>query len=187
MPAPRDDAEFRTLYESNRTRLHALMLRMAGPLEADDLLQVTFEKAAKNLASFRGDARASTWLYRIAVNVALDWLRSRREVAPSVPPPDEAPTPEQNVSHEQMNACIRNEIAKLPENLREVFMLHTLCGFDDEEIAHTLGISKANAKVRLHRARQAFRGIIAARCDFYRGELSCKPASPDCCATSAKP
>ena len=80
-----------------------------------------------------------------------------------------------------MQACIRGEIAKLSDVHREVFMLSALGGLSDEEIAQTLGISKANAKVRLHRARQEFRKIIAARCEFYQNELSCKPSSPECC------
>jgi hypothetical protein len=65
-------------------------------------------------------------------------------------------------------------------------MLSALGGLADDEIARTLGISRDNAKVRLHRARQTFKHVIAARCDFYRDELSCKPASADCC-TPATP
>jgi Sigma-70, region 4 len=65
-------------------------------------------------------------------------------------------------------------------------MLSALGGLTDTEIAQTLGISHDNAKVRLHRARQEFKKIIEARCDFYRNELSCKPTSPDCCAPSQR-
>ena len=50
---------------------------MVGPQDAEDLTQVTFAKAAQALPNFRGDAEVSTWLHRLAVNVALDWLRSR--------------------------------------------------------------------------------------------------------------
>jgi RNA polymerase sigma-70 factor (ECF subfamily) len=152
------------------------------------------------LPTFRGDAEASTWLHRIAANVASDWLRSRatKEAKLTIPLPDAADdetptaaieaaevnrplTPEQLVSQHEMRDCIRGEIGKLPEAQRIVLMLSALGGFADDEIAHTLGISLDNAKVRLHRARQAFKKIIAARCDFYRNELSCKPASPECC------
>ncbi len=52
---------------------------------------------------------------------------------------------------------------------------------NDQEIAAILGVTHGNAKVLLHRARQEFKEIIAARCDFYQNELSCKPTSPDCC------
>jgi DNA-directed RNA polymerase specialized sigma24 family protein len=89
-------------------------------------------------------------------------------------------------SHKQMHECIRREIGKLPESLRTVLMLSALAGLTDGEIAETLGITHNNAKVRLHRARQEFKKIIEARCDFYRNELSCKPTSPDCCVPSAQ-
>ena len=86
-----------------------------------------------------------------------------------------------------MRECIRREIGKLPETLRTAFMLSALGGLTDDEIGRTLGISHNNAKVRLHRARQEFKKIIEARCDFYRNELSCKPTSADCCTPSTAP
>lgn len=181
-------------------RIRRLLARLVGPQNAEDLTQTVFAKAAAALPSFRGDAEPSTWLYRIATNVASDWLHSRsaHEAKVTVPFPeasnddaqaaaidaadvDTNPSPDQELSHKDMQACIRGEIAKLSDVHREVFMLSALGGLSDEEIAQTLGISKANAKVRLHRARQEFRNIIAARCDFYQNELSCKPSSPECC------
>jgi RNA polymerase sigma-70 factor (ECF subfamily) len=100
---------------------------------------------------------------------------------------DGGPSAEQLLSNKEMRDCIRREIGKLPETLRTVFMLSALGGLTDEEIGRTLGISHNNTKVRLHRARQEFKKIIEARCDFYRNELSCKPASPDCCSGANKP
>ena len=85
-----------------------------------------------------------------------------------------------------MHDCIRGEIGKLPDSLRTVFMLSALGGLTDDEIARTLDISYNNTKVKLHRARQEFKKIIAERCEFYRNELSCKPASPDCCSPANK-
>ena len=192
---------FRKLYDANQQRIRRLLARLVGPQNAEDLTQTVFAKAAAALPSFRGDAEVSTWLYRIATNVASDWLHSRsaHEAKVTVPFPeasdddaraaaidaadvDTNPSPDQELSHKDMQACIRGEIAKLSDVHREVFMLSALGGLSDEEIAQTLGISKANAKVRLHRARQEFRNIIAARCDFYQNELSCKPSSAECCA-----
>ena len=191
--------KFRTLYDANHQRVTRFLARIVGPQEAEDLAQAVFEKAAKALPSFRGDAKASTWLRRIAANVASDWLRGRpaHEAKLTVPLPDgpgedmrvatagaaaAEPTPEEEVARKDMRDCIRGEIGKLPEAHRTVLMLNALGGLTDEEIAETLGISRGNAKVRLHRARQEFKKIIEARCDFYRNELSCKPTSPDCCA-----
>ncbi len=179
---------------------------MVGHQEAEDLTQTVFAKAAKALPEFRGEAQTSTWLYRIAANVASDWLRSRstHEAKLTVPLPDTSnedmrgvsvgsaevdkqPSPELALAHKDMRDCIRGELAKLPDAHRTVFMLSALGGLTDDEIAQTLGISRGNAKVKLHRARQEFRKIIEARCDFYRNELSCKPASPECCTSATPP
>jgi len=192
---------FRTLYEANQGRVHRLLARLVGPQDAEDLTQTVFAKAPKGLPTFRGEAETSTWLYRIAANVASDWLRSRsaHEAELTVllsdasgddmhgttigsADVDSRPSPEQQLSQKDMHECIRREMGKLPHARRQVLMLSALGGLSDEEIAATLGISKGNVKVRLHRARQEFRKIIAARCDFYRNELACKPSSPDCCA-----
>jgi RNA polymerase sigma-70 factor (ECF subfamily) len=192
---------FRALYEANHGRVYRLLARLVGLQDAEDLTQTVFAKAAKGLPIFRGDAETWTWLYRIAANVASDWLRSRsrheaeltaslsgasgddmRATTIGSADVDSRPSPEQQLSQKDMHDCIRREMGKLPDAHRDVLMLSALGGLGDDEIAATLGISKGNVKVRLHRARQEFRKIIAARCDFYRNELSCKPSSPDCCA-----
>lgn len=197
---------FRTLYDANHQRVRGLLARIAGSQEAEDLAQAVFAKAAKALPSFRGEAQMSTWLYRIAVGVASDWLHSRsaHEAKLTVPLPDASdeemraadngsvavdsqPSPEEELARKDTRDCIRGEIGKLPEAYRSVLMLSMLGGLTDDEIAETLGISQGNAKVRLHRARQEFKKIIEARCDFYQTELSCKPTSPDCCTPSQLP
>jgi RNA polymerase sigma-70 factor (ECF subfamily) len=181
-----------------------MLARLVGSQEAEDLTQTVFAKAARALPTFRGDAEASTWLYRIAANVASDWLRSRstHEARLTVPLPgasddnarpatmgmadiDSLPSPEQKLSEKDIHACFRGEIGKLPDAHREIMMLSALGGLSDDEVAQTLGITKGNVRVRLHRAREEFKRIIAARCDFYRNELSCKPNSPDCCAPTS--
>jgi RNA polymerase sigma-70 factor (ECF subfamily) len=196
---------FRAVYDANHRRIRDLLARMVGPQDAEDLVQAVFVKAAKALPTFRGEARTSTWLHRIAVSVASDWLRSRstHEAKLTVPLPDTAhediraasssvdvdsrPSPEEELARKDTRNCIRGEIGKLPDAHRTVLMLSMLGGLTDDEIAETLDISRGNVKVRLHRARQEFRKIIEARCDFYRTELSCKPTSPDCCPPSRRP
>jgi len=193
-------ADFRALFDAHQQRVHALLIRMVGRQEAEDLTQITFAKAAQALSTFHGDADASTWLHRIAVNVALDWLRSRsaQEAKLNIPLPassaeetgaltnaaviDRPASPEQDVAQKDVHDCIRAEIAKLPPQYREVLTLSFLGRLDDNEIAESLGITPGSAKVRLHRARQEFKKIIETRCDFYQNEFSCKPTSPDCCA-----
>jgi len=201
MSAQTDD--FRALYASNQRRIRTLLNRMVGPQDAEDLVQVTFTKAAQGFADFRNESDISTWLHRMAINVALDWLRSRpaRENNVTIPLADASAedigfigamvepllTPEQEVSQKNTHECLRNEIAKLPELYRDALALSFLAQLDDQQIADTLGITLGNAKVRLHRARQEFKKIIEARCAFYKEELSCKPASPECCEAAPTP
>lgn len=197
---------FASLYDANHDRVHRLLGRIVGPQEAEDLTQIVFAKAAKALPQFRGDAQASTWLYRIAANVASDWLRSRpaREAKLTVHLPevrdgatgegragvaliDIQSSPEQRLVRKEMRDHIRREIGQLPERNREALILGELGGLTDDEVAQALGISLANAKVRLHRARAQLKKAIGARCDFYRTELSCVPSSPACCAAATLP
>ena len=197
-----DGASFRRLHDANRQRVWRLLARMVGSQEADDLTQVVFVRAAKALPGFRGDAQASTWLYRIAVNVASDWLRGRPaheakmtvamgEALDAVNELDAAardspPSPEQELIRNEMRECIRGVIAQLPDGHRTVLMLGELAGLTDGEIAQTLGISRGSAKVRLHRARGRLRAALETRCDFYRNEnneLACEPKPAACCAS----
>ena len=133
-----------------------------------------------------------------------DWLRGRavREAKLTVHLPEvcarpargertspfrPAISPEQRLVRKEMHEYIRGEIGQLPEGNREVLILGELGGLTDDEVAQALGISLANAKVRLHRARAQLKTAIAARCDFYRTELSCAPSSPACCPPAAAP
>src|SRR5689334_533245 len=133
---------FRAIYHANHERVRRMLSRIVDPQDAEDLTQTVFANAAKALPTFRGDAEASTWLHRIAANVASDWLRSRatKEAKLTIPLPDAADdetptaaieaaevnrplTPEQLVSQHEMRDCIRGEIGKLPEAQRIVLML----------------------------------------------------------------
>src|SRR5450631_2829379 len=87
---------FRVLYASNQGRIRGLLNRMVGPQDAEDLTQVTFAKAAQALQAFRGKAEVSTWLYRLAVNVALDSLRSRPAHEAKLTDPLPEPSTEDN-------------------------------------------------------------------------------------------
>lgn len=201
----RNEADpFRALYDANHQRVRRLLARIAGPQEADDLAQVVFAKAARALPRFRGDAQTSTWLYRIAANVASDWLRSRaaHEAKAAVnltqAPDEEASqatatpvslehqaSPEQELARKQMRECIRGVIGQLPQSQRSVLVLAELGGLSDDEVAGTLGISRGNAKVRLHRARVQLKRALQARCDFYRNEdneFACEPKPAGSCA-----
>jgi RNA polymerase sigma-70 factor (ECF subfamily) len=194
---------FKTLYEANYQRVRQLLTRIVGPHVSEDLTQTVFAKAAKALPGFRGDAQSSTWLYRIATHVASDWLysRSAQEARMTVQLPEEQQgdagvttantalvddqmSPEQELVRKEMADCIRREIGQLAHGYQTVLILGELGGLSDDEVAKTLGISSANVRVRLHRARAQLREIVEKRCDFYRQELDCEPSSATCCASS---
>ncbi len=195
---------FERLYNENHQRICQLLTRIVGRHEAEDLAQIVFAKAARALPGFRGDAQASTWLYRIAAHAASDWLRGRAakegkataglagvhagEASHAVAGPDSLEnnsSPEQDLIRKEMCDCIRGVIGQLPEKHRTVLMLAELAGLADEEIAQTLGISRANAKVRLHRARAELKILLQKRCEFSRNEdneFVCEP-KPAACST----
>lgn len=190
---------FEQLYEANHQRVLRFLERIAGPEEARDLSQVVFAKAAKSLPDFRGDARTSTWLYRIAANVASDWLRGRqaREARATVQWPEgsadatagpvsgfashvDRTSPEQELIRNEMRDCIRRMIGRLPEKYWTVLMLGELGGFTDDEVARILGITRSNVKVRLHRARTQLKNTLETKCNFSRdadNEFVCEPKS----------
>lgn len=192
---------FRALYDANHERVRRFLARAAGPQEAEDLAQVVFAKAARSLLTFRGDAQASTWLYRIAANVVSDWLRGRsiREAKSTVALPDGADdaglggdsstsqarrsSPEQELIREEMGDCIRRLIGDLPDRHRSVLVLGELGSLTDSEVAEALGISRGNAKVRLHRARAQLKNAFEANCNFSRDEQNefvCEPKATHC-------
>jgi len=191
-------AAFRAVYDAHHARIVRLLARMVGSQDADDVAQTVFLKVAHALPAFRGDAELSTWLYRIAVNAASDWLGSRAvrdgKLTVGLPDPghrdggsavdvaiDERPTPEQALAHKNAADCLRADIGRLAEAHRDVLLLGLLGGMSDDEMAEILGITPGNARVRLHRAKAELKQIIGDRCDFYRGELACEPASRACC------
>jgi len=197
---------FQILYDENHERIRRLLARTAGPQEAEDLAQVVFSKAARALPTFRGRAQMSTWLYRIAANVASDWLRGRSTLEakatiqlPNAPDDtacgssvssasqEKQASPEQELIRNEMGDCIRRLIGQLPDKQRTVLVLGELGGLKDDEVAQTLGISRSNAKVRLHRARAQLKKVLEAHCDFSRNEdneFVCEPKPVACSASS---
>lgn len=197
-PMTTERPDFREVHDSLRPRVLRYLARMAGEAEAEDLAQEVFEKVSRGLEDFRGDAELSTWVYRIATNTALDRIRRRGKPTDSVDPllvdatviaegdrnvwTDETrQTLEGSVIRDEMNACIRDVVNRLPENYRTVIILGDLEGFQDKEIAEILGLSLRNAKVRLHRARVQLRKALEKACVFYRSEeneLACDRKEP---------
>ena len=151
-------------------------------LDAQDALQEALISIHTELSRFQGKSKFSTWAYRICINEALMFRRSRirrREDAiedfmPRFTPDGHLINTDRmrdwsqdalalvSVESDQMRAKIREGLLQLSDEQRAVFILRDLEGMDTDEVAHLLGISRGLVRQRLHRARLGLRGILDA-------------------------
>ena len=155
---------FETLYRSHAARIYALASRMAGSAdEGEDLLQEIFLQAFRKLGSFNGDSAIGTWLYRLALNHCLDFVRSKQAKMGKVTDTLDADTSiEPSARRETPIARIDLEraIAQLPAGCREAFVLHDIEGFDHREVGDMLGIAEGTSKSQVFKARMKLRAIL---------------------------
>ena len=120
--------------------------------EAEDVVQHAYVAAYKNLGQFRGEAKLSTWLTRIAVNEALSRVRKngRGEMEVVI---EQEPTPEDLAYRAEVGRILEQQIDELPEGMRVVFVMREVEELDTAETSACLGISEEAVRVRLHRAR----------------------------------
>ena len=154
-------------------RLHNRMLyRTAHAIlrdeaEAEEAVQDAYLKAYRNLATFRGESKLSTWLVRIVANEAL--MRRRRNPNPAEradqEPASEAPGPEEEAERAEVRRLVEAGINALPEGYRTVFVLRGLEEFSVEETALALGIPDATVSSRYFRARGLLRVWLAGGLD----------------------
>jgi len=158
-------------------QLRAYLERMVrNAADADDLLQETLMRIARGLPAFEGRASVKNWSFRIASNVAIDFLRKSAkttvvEFDETVADELEAgPGDEERLVLDEMNRCVREVIDGLPPEYRAALILHHLQGKTLAESAEILEISLANAKVRIHRAKTRLREALGQACEFYTSE-----------------
>jgi RNA polymerase sigma-70 factor, ECF subfamily len=163
-----DAGAFEELYRAHATRLYTLLARMAGSAEeAEDLLQDVFLSAHRKLGGFRGDSALGTWLYRMAVNHCLDYLRGRRaRMARATTSLDDDDAAEPAAATPLVPTAVsridlERAIAQLPDGCRTVFVLHDVEGFEHHEIGQLLGISEGTSKSQVHKARLKLRAMLS--------------------------
>ena len=183
-----EDAAFEELVRTHTPRLLGLARRIVGNEEdARDVLQDAFLSAFRSIERFQGDARLGTWLHRIVVNTALMKLRRRRRkpeesIEPLLPAFQSdghfaekfsswagGEAADVALSRSETRELIRGLIEQLPESFRTVLLLRDIEGLDTEESARVLDTTPNAVKIRLHRARQALRTLLAPH--FQRGAL----------------
>ncbi len=143
--------------------LQSYLIRLTGHDEdARDLAQETFVRVYRHRARFRREARFSTWLFQIALNVARDHQRHHRR-RPTEPleghaeTPAGGPLPDRQAEQTEATAAVRQAIAALPENLRAPLILAEYEKLPQAEIAQIIGTSVKGVETRLYRARDLLR------------------------------
>ncbi len=161
LAAAGDGRAFERLYCAHVDRINALVCRMMGLEEADDVTQEVFIRAWQKLDSFRGDAAFGTWLYRLAVNVILSRRQGRATDRERFHAPGDAIESAVAVVESVPDTIdFERAVMGLPAGARQVFVLHDVEGFKHREIAAMLGISAGTSKAQLHRARMTLRAVL---------------------------
>ena len=172
-PEALDRATFAELYRVSVRRIFNVVLRVVGnPHEAEDVTQEAYLQAYSSFSRFAGRASFYTWMYRVATNVALQYVRNRsRRLKLVVPldgahgvPPDVATThdPEREQERRALYLALGSGIELLPPSQRDVLVLGAIQGQSYAQISRRLGTSTDVIKGRLHRARRNLKATLAA-------------------------
>ena len=160
-----DRSAFEQLVKATHADIYTLAYRLTGDEEdARDVVQDAYFRAFRSIKRFRGDARFSTWMYRITANCAATHLARRSKARHEELSDDEPlPDPRLEIDPESMAEAgalrdrVSEALAELPPRLRAVIVLRDIYDLPHEAIASELGITESAAKVRLHRARRKLR------------------------------
>src|SRR5579863_2324363 len=175
----RDERAFATLVRSYERRVFSLLLRMIGNrAEAEDLAQEVFVQVFKAIGSFRGEAKLSTWIYRIAINLCKNrskYLRARHSgqeveldsLKEQLPMGDakganvaQVERPDEMVSGKQVERIVQNAILELEPSFRECLVLRDVEDLSYEEIGAITGLPEGTVKSRIHRARAQLKELV---------------------------
>lgn len=176
----RDEAAFNELVRLYQGKIYRLVLRMIGdPGEAEDLAQEVFVTVFKSIDGFRGDSKLSTWLYRVASNHCKNRIkylnrraRGQKKELDEVADRDALESATMNTSAQihrpddmatarQTEVIIKQAIAELPDDQRELVVLRDIENMTYDEIQDVTGLPEGTVKSRLHRARLALHRRVA--------------------------
>jgi len=140
---------------------------------AEDVTQDAFLRAYRGLQSYRGQAKFTSWLLRIVRNCAIDAYRKTRRETPVADQPEPAPRGEHSstASGAEERARIHDAIRRLPDSLREPFVVIEVLGFTYQETSVILGVRVGTVKSRMHRARAALMLALSDKQEESAGEM----------------
>ena len=184
-----DTDAFRVLVERSKVDVYRLAYDLTGNRhDAEDLSQDVFVKAYRSLSNFRGDAKWSTWLYRIAVNAHRDHVRPKMQrtldyrddlerhdiVGSTMNSHNDTITPDRSAESSMIQERIEQALETLTSRERSVFVLRHYHHLPLKQIAGTLKIAEGSVKAYLFRALQRLQSELA----YYRTDLGVKEQEP---------
>lgn len=158
-----DRLAFEQIYRENVGRVYAICLRLVtNSARAQELTQDVFVRVWEMIGSFRGDSAFASWLYRVAINVVLVDLRTKKRRNARVMITDDLSAYDKGGNPANPGGAIDLEraIAALPEQARAVFVLHDIEGYQHHEIAAFMEVAEGTSKAQLHRARKLLREAL---------------------------
>lgn len=170
-----DRMAFRELFRQHRSEVSRVVFRVVGPSsEIDDVVQEVFFQVHRSIQAFRGQSKFTTWLHRVAVNVALQFLRKKRASLPAATTADVPETAEPEGRSDPLSHTLSGErlaavyrvLSTLSDKKRVVFVLHDLEGVAAGEIAKMLRIPVLTVRTRLFYARKEFFARISSEPPF---------------------
>lgn len=163
-----DSDAFRQLYRQHRGDVARLVFRMLGnPRDVDDVVQDVFLQVYRTLRDFRGEAKFSTWLHRLTVNVVLMHRRSARSrPVYTDPPPDDISAdpsagPDEEAARRQRMGAFARILERISDKKRTVYVLHDLESIPPSEIAQILEIPVLTVRTRLFYARKEIAELMS--------------------------
>ena len=160
-------AAFEELVRNHQRMIHSLTFRMTGSLaDAEDLAQETFIRAYAQIGTFRGTAKFSSWLYRIAINTCLNWRQSEaRRLHLHANCAGDVSTQYLNGEHhpagDGLNQPVQDALLKLPAKQRAAIVLTIYDGLNHAEAARVLGCSETTVSWRVFAARRKLKRWLA--------------------------
>jgi RNA polymerase sigma-70 factor (ECF subfamily) len=158
-----DGEAFRQIYQQYKGMVAHLAYNITGSQQdLEDIIQEAFLQVHRSIRSFQGESKFSTWLYRLTINVAMQYVRQHRKTAGvkhSIDDlrnlSDEGASPEECASTTEKRQILMNALSRISPKKRIVFILHEIQGIEAREVARILKIPTLTVRTRLFYARKA--------------------------------
>lgn len=184
-----DELAFEELVAQNEKRIYNLCCRLTGnPEDGAEMAQEAFLKAWRGLPKFQGESAFSTWLYRLASNACIDFLRKekrRRGISMTVSLdapegtrqadlPDERYSPEGELERSELRQAIADGLDIISPGHKQVLVMREINGLSYAEIGQILDLEEGTVKSRISRARLALRKVLVSQGNFLKKKSSTK-------------